>query len=122
MLASFADVCCASLPPDLLGALAALRATPGVKLLIEGERLWLRWQAGDERVLRVVMPLPGAVLYAWRDAWFRMGSRLSAFEVPVGEFQPLHNLLVPEPLTPAAVGEATWRREGIRLVADTVAK
>ena len=63
MLAQFADVCYASLPPDALAALADVRAVPGVMVLRQAERVWVRWEAGDERILVALnmAPEPGAV-------------------------------------------------------------
>src|SRR5262245_60548492 len=107
MFAPFADVCCASLPGDRLGALADLRAVPGVSVLLEQEHIWVRWERGDERVLRALLPIPGAILYAWRDGvWQRAGARLPAFDVPAGgDYRPLHDVLFPasvQPLPPPA--------------------
>ena len=122
MLAMYADVCCASLSPALLEALAPVRAVPGVRVLQTPERLWVRWE-GDERVLRTVMSLPGVTLYARRDGvWRRVGARLPAFDVPAGgDYRPLHDVLFPAPALPlpAPTGDGrVWDRQGIRLVPD----
>jgi hypothetical protein len=118
----YADICCASLPPALLEALAPVRAVPGVRVLQTPERLWVRWE-GDERVLRAVMSLPGVALYASRDGvWRRVGARLPAFEVPAsGDYRPLHDVLFPAPALPlpAPTGERRlWGKQPVSLVAD----
>jgi hypothetical protein len=122
MLAVYADVCCASVPPALLEALAPVRAVPGVRVLQTPERLWVRWE-GDERVLRALMALPGVALYAWRDdVWRRVGARLPAFEVPAGgDYRPLHDVLFPAPALPLptpAADACRWDKQPIRLVPD----
>jgi hypothetical protein len=122
MVAAYADVCCASLPPGLLEALAAVRAVPGVRVLQTSERLWVSWN-GDERVLRAVMSLPGVVLYASRDGtWQRVGARLPAFEVPAeGDYRPLHDVLFPAPAYPLpapAEDAQRWTKHAIRLAPD----
>lgn len=127
MLASHDDVCCASLPADRLGALAELRAAPGVSVLVEQERIWVRWERGDERVLRALMPLPGAILYAWRDGvWQRARARLPAFDVPAGgDYRPLHDILFPapvQPLPPPAEESPLWQRQSLRLLPDAASR
>jgi MoxR-vWA-beta-propeller ternary system domain bpX2 len=127
MIAPFADVCCASLPGDHLGALAELRAAPGVLVLVEEHRIWVRWERGDERVLRVLMPIPGAILYAWRDGvWRRAGARLPAFDVPAGsDYRLLHHILFPapvQPLPPPAEESPPWQRQSLRLVPDAAGR
>ena len=57
MLAPFIDVCCARVPSEHLADLADLRAVPGVLALCQPEHTWLRWEAGDERVLQRVLPI-----------------------------------------------------------------
>jgi hypothetical protein len=122
MFAAYADVRCASLPPGLLEALAAVRAVPGVRVLQTAQRLWVSWN-GDERVLRAVMSLPGVTLYAARDGtWQRLGARLPAFEVPAeGDYRPLHDVLFPAPAHPVpapAEDAQRWVKQVIRLAPD----
>jgi hypothetical protein len=62
--AALDEVCCASLPPGVLPALAGLRARAGVRAREVGGRVWVWWTAGDEAVLQRVLPLPGAELFA----------------------------------------------------------
>jgi hypothetical protein len=127
MLAAHADVCCANLPSAFLGALAPVRAVPGVVVLMQQERLWVRWEPGDERVLRAVLPVKGAVLYAPRDGgWHRVGAHLPAFDVPAdGDYRPLCHVLFPgpvEPLPEPAGAAPLWSKQQIRLAADTVSR
>ena len=77
------DVCCASLPVEALPALADVRCLAGLEVVSLNGRAWLRWSPGSNQVLSCVLPVPGVVLYAWRDGvWFRAGARLPAFDVP----------------------------------------
>src|ERR1700733_12997959 len=102
MLAQYAEICWASLPPEGLAALAEVRAVPGVTVLRQSAATWVRWEAGDERVLRCVLPVPGVALYSFRDGhWYRLGGHVPAFEVVAeGDFQPLHQVLFPAPVQP----------------------
>lgn len=117
MLAQYADVCCASLPSDGLAGLATLRAVPGVLVCDAPSRIWVRWEAGDARVLQHILPLPGAVLYSHRGGlWYQVGRHLPAFEVLTdGEFLPLHQVLVPSPVQPIAYPGGTWTRGTLSL-------
>ncbi len=102
MNAALDDVCCASLPPGVLAALAGLRARAGVRAREAGGRVWLWWPAGDEAVLRRVLPLPGVELFARRDGlWYRPGRRLPSSGVPAEDrAKPLAAVLSPAPVTP----------------------
>ena len=127
MFAPFADVCCASLPGNRLGGLAELRAVQGVSVLLEQGHIWIRWERGDERVLRALMPIPGVILYAWRDGiWQRAGARLPAFDVTAGgDYRPLHDVLFPapvQPVPPPAVEAPPWQRQSLRLVLDAASR
>jgi MoxR-vWA-beta-propeller ternary system domain bpX2 len=110
MLAHFVDVCCASLPLSGLAALAEVRAVPGVMVLCQATRIWVRWEAGDEGVLQRVFPVPGVVLYSFRGGhWYRLGGHLPAFDVVAeGDFQPLHAVLFPAPVQPVAPRAGPW--------------
>ena len=83
MLPRFADVSCACLPAEYLAALAELRASPGILTLQHGDKIWVRWEGSDDAVLQRLLPIPGVVLFDWREGrWYRFGSALPAFEVP----------------------------------------
>jgi hypothetical protein len=114
------NVCCARLPLAALPALAALRCRSGVTVHIEGECAWVGWPAGDETVLRLVLPVEGAELYESRDGqWYGLGKRLPAFAVPaVAEGKPLDSVLFPAPVEPEAPPALTLRPEVVRLVRD----
>src|SRR5690242_6893776 len=98
------DVCRAALPRAALSVLAGLRARPGVEVTLEGERAWVSWPAGDDEVLRRVLPVSGVELYVLREGrWHRHGRHLPAFgAAPEGETQALDRILFPAPVRPAS--------------------
>lgn len=98
----FADVCLARLPLSSLAALAVVRALPGAEVRADGAWAWVRWEAGQDAVLRRVLPVAGAELYEAREGkWYRHGAHLPAFDVPDGgNFRPLHQVLFPAPVSP----------------------
>jgi hypothetical protein len=111
------DVCCASLPEASLPVLAGLRATPGLDVALASGRAWVRWQAGDEEVLRRLLPVAGVELYVPREGrWHRFGRHLPAFAFPTGlEYRPLHQVLFPAPMLPLPP-----RPPGLRPVSLTI--
>jgi hypothetical protein len=122
MYAPFADVCCARVPLEQVAALASLRALPDVLLFVDAEHAWVRWESGDERPLRALVPLAGAILYARRHSgWHPMGQRLPAFGVPSGaKYRPVHDILFPAPVQPLAPPRdpPPWRQTRIALVPE----
>jgi hypothetical protein len=114
------DVCLASLPRGELAALAPLRGTPGIRVGFEGGRAWVRWHAGDEQVLRCVLPLAGVRLYAPRDGgWIQVGRHLPAFDVPAAlDERPLHDVLTPAPVQPVPPPALELRPVALTLVPD----
>ena len=113
------NVCCARLPLAALPALAGLRCWPALSVRIEGDWAWLRWPAGDEGVLRRVLPLEGAALYETRDGlWYQPGHHLPAFDVPHDEGQPLGSVLFPEPVEAEPPPVLVLRPDSIRLARD----
>jgi hypothetical protein len=114
------EVGCASLPLAGLAALADVRCVRSVDAAIEGDRVWVRWPAGDEQFPLRVLSVSGAELYVERDGvWFRFGSRLPSRGWPKGAVaEPLQFLLspaFPDPETPRA---EQLRRCSIALVRD----
>jgi hypothetical protein len=112
---------CASLPLAALPALAGLRCRAGVTVQVEGERAWLHWPAGDESVLRCVLPLRGAELYEQREdgLWYPPGHHLPALDVPAdGTARPLENVLFPAPVEPEAPLALSLAPRPLRLVRD----
>ncbi len=99
------EVCCASFPADELAALAEVRCVPGVRVALAGERAWLCWQAGDERILRRALPIHGIELYFPRDGrWYRLGHHLPVFAFPADlNYRPLYEVLTPAPVQPIPV-------------------
>jgi hypothetical protein len=96
------DVCCASLPTEALSALAAIRDAPHVQVAVVGSRAIVRWEPGEESVLRVVLPLRGVELFVYRDKlWYRFGHRLPAFDFPSSaDYRPLLQVVTPAPQQP----------------------
>lgn len=96
------EICCACLPTAALPLLARLRTEAGVQVARTDRYAWVRWHAGDDEVLRVVMPIHGAELFRLHDGcWHRFGQVLPAFDFPSElEYQPLAHVLFPAPVTP----------------------
>jgi hypothetical protein len=93
------DVCCARLPAPALAALARLRCEPDLRAARAADHVWLRWDAGNERVLRAVLPLPGVALFAHREGrWYPFGRALPVFDLPAPDYRPLAHVLFPAPL------------------------
>src|SRR3954451_18813842 len=95
-----AQVGSASLPLAALAALGDLRRAEGISVTVAEDRAWVRWEPGDETVLRRIMPLPGAELYTRRGLhWYKLGARLPSFGLPIDqhgvESRPLHRAVVP---------------------------
>jgi hypothetical protein len=116
------DVSMASLPTRSLPALAPLRTHAGLEATAKGERLWLRWRAGDEEVFRCLLPIPGVVFYTRREnGWNRLGESLPAFDAPATwDGRPLLTLLSPAPVEPIAPALKPSGPVAFRLVRDPV--
>ena len=110
----------AALEFDELAALAEVRCAAGVQVALDDARAWVSWQPGDERVLRLVLPVPGVRLFVRRDGcWYRLGRRLPDFAFPADlEYRPLANVLVPAPVAVTQVPATQPGPCGMRLVAD----
>lgn len=113
-------VCCACLPPSGLASLAAVRCRPGVGVYRDDGRVWLRWEAGDDEILRRVLPVAGVRLFARRDGlWYEPGCRLPAFDVPpMEEVSPLPAVLTPAPLRAEPAPSQSWPPIPLRLIRD----
>jgi hypothetical protein len=113
-------VCCACLPPSGLASLAAVRCRPGVFVYRAGAYVWLRWEAGDDEVLRRVLPVPGVRLFTRRDGlWYEPGRRLPAFDVPrMEEVSPLPAVVTPTPVRAEPVPAQTLPPVPLKLVRD----
>jgi hypothetical protein len=114
------DISCASVPEESLPALAAIRAHQNVTVALACGRAWVRWQAGDEAVLRALLPIAGVHWYVQKkEHWHRFGYHLPAFDLPLNAtYRPLHHLLTPAPVE--AVPPPAYRADpvAIRLTAD----
>jgi MoxR-vWA-beta-propeller ternary system domain bpX2 len=120
MTTPFPDVCLACFPRARLADLAEIRCVPGVRVALAGDRAWVRFEAGDERVVRRVLPIAGVRLYRRRDGcWFPHGQFLPAFEVPENlDGQPLHQVLTPAPVQPVTAAQPVLRPVPLALVPD----
>src|SRR5258707_7355970 len=101
------EVCCASIPLAGLPALAGLRCDSRVKVTVTGERAWLYFPAGDESVLRCILPLSQVQWYERRGgSWYHPGRHLPVFGVPDGSAgQRLDRVLIPSPIEPVMAKE-----------------
>lgn len=105
----------ASIPAEALPLLGPLRRMEEVRGAVVGGLAWIEWPSGRGDVADWLRPLRGATFYraaGWD--WFREGSRLPDFGVPIDlELVPLSRLIYPAPLDPApATTEftpASWR-------------
>jgi hypothetical protein len=93
---------CAIIPVAALSTLAGIRANPEVQVQILGDRAWLRWPAHAGEVLRLLLPVPGAVFYVRQEGqWYSPDSRLPTSAVPdLTDPSQLHRVLIPEPVQP----------------------
>lgn len=114
------DVCCASLPAESLPALADLRARGGVRVKRDGARAWVFWTAGDSAVLRRVLPVRGAELFARRgEFWVRPGHSLPTFGAPdKAGTRPLAEVVFPEPVRPLVEERFAFKRVRLTLARD----
>lgn len=116
------DVTLASLPADALAALAPLRTHGGIEVATVDGRLWVRWQAGDEEVLRWLLPVSGVELFTQQDGqWYRAGHRLPAFDVPSAwTGRGLDAVLLPAPVQPLNASSLSVTPAVLHLVRDDV--
>lgn len=96
------QVTCASLPAAALGVLADLRRDDQFRVVLLGDRAWVRWPAGDARVRDRLLPVAGVQLYALCNGrWHRPGRHLPTFDLPAEAFGTgiaLAQALVPAPI------------------------
>jgi hypothetical protein len=121
MTSPLLDVCCASLPPASLAALAAVRDLSGVFVALSGSRAFVRWEASEERILGAVLPVSSLELFVEREGlWYRFGQHLPAFDFPAhADYKPLHQVLTPAPVSPIPARPLSGQPVPLRLVADS---
>jgi hypothetical protein len=97
-----------------------VRNLPDVTLARIAEQAWVRWPAGNERVLEQILPLPGVILYFRRDPhWHRFGCQLPTFDVPIAaEYQPLQQVLTPYSFQAQKPPSLEWEPTELALVSD----
>jgi hypothetical protein len=115
MPSPFDDICCARIPRVALSRLARLRVEPGLRAALTEKHAWLRWEAGNERVIEVVMPIHESVLFRFHAGrWHRYGESLPAFDFPHDlDYQPLAHVLFPTAVQP--ISPPTQIRQPVRL-------
>ena len=70
----FDQVCYACIPAESLPVLVELRCEPGVRVALDGERAWVRWEPGNEAVLLRLLAVTGAAFYRFCDGlWSVVG-------------------------------------------------
>jgi hypothetical protein len=96
------ELCCARLPRTALAYMAAYRTRAGLCVCIDGEAVWVYWDAADDEVLHRVLALHGAQVFQRRDGqWYAPGHSLPHFGVPdPSEARPLISALTPERIEP----------------------
>lgn len=108
------EVCCARIPRESLGALAALRCATGIEVIEDDAHCWLRWEPGNDDVLRQVLPVPGVSLFVRHGLrWHPHSSRLPVAGPPNRDARPLAGLIAPERIQPIVA--ATEKPEPVRL-------
>jgi hypothetical protein len=114
------DVSCASIPPEALPHLAALRTSQKLRVWRRNNRIWLRWPAGDADILNCVLPIQGVEIFTHRDGnWFRPGRRLPVFDIPDDdEAVTLLHLLSPAAFQPESRPTVALQAVPLRLVRD----
>lgn len=118
------DACrAARLPLGGLAALAPLRATGGIQVIL-GDYAWITWDSPRPDVIAAVLAVPGAELFEPRESrWFRPGEHLPAFDVPpAGTPAPLDRAVVPAGFTATEPGNRELNRLPLRLVRSDVPK
>jgi hypothetical protein len=118
------EASCAAMPVSALGNLGALRACPDLHGLIEGDRLWLFWPAGETELARAILALGSAEMFHRQASeWRRLGEHLPIFHVPDPDSaRPLSSLLFPAPVAGIPPGEPEWRPASLDLLRDDSAR
>ena len=103
------DVTAARIPAAGAAALGPVRHRREVRVLPDGDRLWVRWPVGLADVVRCLLPVPGVVFLAPRGgAWYPFGSRLPTVDRPPdGDGLPVAAVLAPARFTSIGPGELT---------------
>lgn len=94
------DVAAARLPLAHLDALAGVRDRADVRILVEDDRVWVKWAASRGDVLRGLVAVPGVQFLTTRDGeWFPFNRRIPVAEgPPLGEWDAVSRHLHPQSL------------------------
>jgi hypothetical protein len=109
----------ASIPVSALATIADLRCARELRVLVTGERAWLRWNATEEAIVLRLMALSEARIYAKRDGlWYEHGHRLPDFDAPLDSnaFVSMHRAVVPVPIHPQPPAQTPLAPTSLRLV------
>lgn len=114
------DVCCARVSVANLAGLAPLRGLPQIRVIADGDSYWLRWDEANDRILRLVLPLPGVELFVRRGShWSQPGRRLPCPGPPDNvPARRLDQVLFPAPVQPIPAAAEPMEPCGLRLVPD----
>jgi hypothetical protein len=113
-------VSCARIPKLALPALAGLRRVETISVLADENHAWLFWEAGDDPVLRAILPAEGVELYERRgEAWYRPGRSLPSFAVPSSrDALPIDRAVFPAPFAVDMADDRLPPPVPLRLVRD----
>jgi hypothetical protein len=115
-----ADISCASFPAAYLLMLGGLRTRTDLRGWLEGTRIWLRWDFGDEETLQRLLPIPGVELFRQHQGhWYRVGRQVPDFNVPTETNSlSLAQLLTPAACQPTPVTPSSGNSQVIHLVRE----
>jgi hypothetical protein len=126
MTTTWKEVRCASLRLDDLRVLADLRGRAELRVMVEGDRAWVCWQADSEMAPEMlvgrILALEGVELFTERGGrWYRLGEHLPAFGVPFRDRDNgilLDRLVIPGKLSGHRPGRRVSAALRVVLVAD----
>ncbi|AGA26454.1 hypothetical protein [Singulisphaera acidiphila] len=122
------QICCASVPLPQLATLAGFRREPAIRMLVRGDRAWVRWPVGHQEVLRRLFPVSGVCFFARNDNdrfWYALGQHLPTLGIPreLDEASvPLASALVPASIDVSLPQRVAPRPARIELVRNEEAR
>lgn len=106
------------LPAEALVHFADLRTRQDLRVLIDNEFAWLRFESASQAIVERALAIPNAELFARREErWHRLGRQLPVENIPLQQItQPLHRVLSPAAFTPVPPASRAFHKQPIRLV------